>query len=46
MITISNFPRGARGIRMFWLCEEMGLAYRARLGTRPAYQRAARAQPA
>ena len=27
MITIYNFPRGARGIRVFWLCEEMGLAY-------------------
>jgi glutathione S-transferase len=28
MITIYNFPRGARGVRVFWLCEEMGLAYR------------------
>ena len=28
MITIYNFPRGARGIRAFWVCEEMGLAYR------------------
>ncbi len=27
MIRIHNFPRGARGIRVFWLCEEMGLAY-------------------
>jgi glutathione S-transferase len=29
MITIYNFPRGARGIRVFWVCEEMGLPYRA-----------------
>jgi glutathione S-transferase len=29
MITIYNFPRGARGIRVFWTAEEMGLAYRA-----------------
>jgi glutathione S-transferase len=29
MITIYNFPRGLRGIRVFWLCEEMGLPYRA-----------------
>jgi len=29
MITIYNFPRGARGIRAFWVCEEMGLPYRA-----------------
>lgn len=29
MITIHNFPRGARGIRVFWVCEEMGLPYRA-----------------
>ena len=28
MIVIHNFPRGARGIRAFWVCEEMGLAYR------------------
>lgn len=27
MITIYNFPRGARGLRVAWLCEEMGLAY-------------------
>ncbi|MBL6854333.1 MAG: glutathione S-transferase family protein [Alphaproteobacteria bacterium] len=27
MITIYNFPRGARGIRVFWVCEEMGLPY-------------------
>ena len=27
MITISNFPRGARGLRLMWQCEEMGLAY-------------------
>jgi glutathione S-transferase len=28
MITIHNFPRGARGVRVAWVCEEMGLAYR------------------
>ncbi|MBI1186432.1 MAG: glutathione S-transferase family protein [Alphaproteobacteria bacterium] len=28
MITITNFPRGARGLRVAWLCEEMDLAYR------------------
>jgi glutathione S-transferase len=28
MITIHNFPRGARGVRVFWVCEEMGLPYR------------------
>lgn len=28
MITIYNFQRGARGVRIAWLCEEMGLAYR------------------
>ncbi|NWG53963.1 MAG: glutathione S-transferase family protein [Hydrogenophilaceae bacterium] len=28
MITITNFPRGARGLRVVWLCEEMGLPYR------------------
>jgi len=27
MITLYNFPRGARGLRVAWLCEEMGLAY-------------------
>ena len=28
MITIYIFPRGARGVRVFWVCEEMGLPYR------------------
>ena len=28
MITIYNFARGARGLRVIWQCEEMGLAYR------------------
>lgn len=28
MITIHNFPRGARGVRAAWVCEEMELAYR------------------
>jgi glutathione S-transferase len=27
MITIHNFPRGPRGTRVFWVCEEMGLPY-------------------
>ncbi|WP_232537524.1 hypothetical protein [Cystobacter fuscus] len=27
MIKIYNFPRGARGLRVMWLCEEMGLPY-------------------
>jgi glutathione S-transferase len=27
MIKIYNFTRGARGVRVFWLCEEMGLPY-------------------
>jgi len=29
MITISNFSRGVRGVRVVWVCEEMGLAYEA-----------------
>lgn len=28
MLTITNFARGARGLRLAWLCEEMGLPYR------------------
>ncbi|MEO6608731.1 MAG: glutathione S-transferase family protein [Aestuariivirga sp.] len=28
MITIYDFPRGARGLRAAWVCEEMGLEYR------------------
>ena len=28
MITIHNFVRGARGVRVFWVAEEMGMAYR------------------
>ena len=35
MITIHNFSRGARGLRVMWLCEEMGLAYRAAEVTYP-----------
>lgn len=27
MIKIHNFARGARGVRVFWVCEEMGLPY-------------------
>jgi glutathione S-transferase len=29
MIRIHNFQGGARGVRAFWICEEMGLAYEA-----------------
>ena len=29
MITIHNFWRGIRGVRVAWQCEEMGLAYEA-----------------
>jgi glutathione S-transferase len=29
MIRIHNFARGARGLRAFWVCEEMGLPYEA-----------------
>jgi glutathione S-transferase len=28
MITITNFPRGVRGVRVAWVCEEMSLPYR------------------
>jgi glutathione S-transferase len=28
MITITNFPRGIRGVRVAWVCEEMSLPYR------------------
>ena len=31
MITIWNFARGARGVRVAWLCEEMGLPYTMQL---------------
>ena len=30
MMTIHNFSRGARGLRVIWLCEEMGLPYAVR----------------
>ena len=29
MITIHNFSRGVRGVRIVWQCEEMGLPYHA-----------------
>lgn len=35
MITITNFPRGARGLRVAWLCEEMGLPYKVEPVTFP-----------
>lgn len=34
-IKIWNFPRGARGVRLFWQCEEMGLPYEAAAVTFP-----------
>jgi glutathione S-transferase len=35
MIRIHNFPRGARGVRAFWVCEEMGLPYETAAVTFP-----------
>lgn len=35
MIVVHNFPRGARGVRVFWVCEEMGLPYRVEAVTYP-----------
>jgi glutathione S-transferase len=35
MLTIHNFVRGGRGLRIAWLCEEMGLAYRMAAVTYP-----------
>jgi glutathione S-transferase len=35
MITIHNFSRGIRGVRVFWLCEEMGLPYRVEVVSYP-----------
>lgn len=35
MITIHNFARGMRGVRLFWQCEEMGLPYRTEVVTFP-----------
>jgi glutathione S-transferase len=31
MITIYNFDRGVRGLRVAWQCEEMGLAWRSEI---------------
>ena len=41
MITIHNFARGARGLRVAWQCEEMGLPYRVQVHpfpTPPSYR--------
>lgn len=41
MIRIHNFARGARGLRVVWLCEEMGLPYHLEthpFPTPPAYR--------
>jgi glutathione S-transferase len=35
MIKIYNFPRGLRGVRVFWVCEEMGLPYQTEAVTFP-----------
>jgi glutathione S-transferase len=35
MIRVHNFARGARGVRVFWLCEEMGLPYQTATVTFP-----------
>jgi glutathione S-transferase len=35
MITITDFQRGARGLRVLWLCEEMGLPYTRNLENYP-----------
>jgi glutathione S-transferase len=35
MITIYNFPRGARGVRVGWVCEEMGVPYQSEKITFP-----------
>lgn len=35
MIAIHNFPRGARGVRVAWVCEEMGLPYTVQTVTYP-----------
>lgn len=35
MITIHNFARGGRGVRLFWQCEKMGLAYETEVVTFP-----------
>ena len=35
MIKIHNFPRGARGLRVVWQCEEMGLPYQLEAVTFP-----------
>jgi glutathione S-transferase len=35
MVTIHNFARGARGQRVMWLCEEMGLPYTVKIHSFP-----------
>jgi glutathione S-transferase len=35
MIRVHNFARGARGLRVIWQCEEMGLPYRVETVTYP-----------
>ena len=38
MIRIHNFARGARGLRVFWLCEEMSLPYQVETVSFPQSQ--------
>jgi glutathione S-transferase len=35
MLRIHNFARGARGLRVMWLCEEMGLPYEVKFVSYP-----------
>ncbi|NOT42800.1 MAG: glutathione S-transferase family protein [Alphaproteobacteria bacterium] len=44
-IKIWNFPRGARGVRLFWQCEEMGLAYQAEAVSFPVSDAYAKLNP-
>src|SRR5262245_6619801 len=38
MMTIHNFAGGARGLRVMWLCQEMGLAYSVKTHAYPVSQ--------
>ncbi|MFM9864006.1 MAG: glutathione S-transferase family protein [Micropepsaceae bacterium] len=44
-IKIWNFPRGARGVRLFWQCEVMGLAYETEAVTFPVSESYAKLNP-
>ena len=45
MIRIHNFPRGARGVRAGWVCEEMGLDYEFAAVTYPPSEAFIRLNP-